>query len=596
MAVTSSGWLGRISAVAFRVAWAYLVMRVVGWRATLPERTFATCIVLGALLALVVAPVITRLPNPYGGVGPFYTFFGALAWLVTLLVPVVSFMLANRRYRMISVADAFLLAFMVGLGFDLLITVILADSGQPGAGNIVFWPPFQRQFPQAAAAGPAYWAGLVALALAAGLRFRDYLSKMPRGLGTRWSSAVPLLPAGVILVLMAAEYAALYTQARSAWLQAVLRIVRYGGLTAWVSILGLAATGWLEHRWVAKRHAGPSGTIQDMTGLIARVAGNRTAPWTAAVGALSLFKLRVQTGIVAAELSRTPTDESLVGASRTSQARARALEQGVDEHGIAAASVSSRLWLDPAARNFVGWIALATVALLSPKIALLSGAFWSLPVLQAFVGAPVMTVLNAALVAVLVWRFIVGAGAPSTSDDPGEAAQFHIDKALLSVSLGLALGAVLYPGIGAAPLPGAPWMVALQWQRVTLLLLFAVAATGMTLQGSAAWRRAPIETQRAAAIRNALLVASGALLLWLPQVMYPRLVVSLHQRLGPVLKPLYLSFYANRQDLAGFAVSNTLALAAGVVAGLVCAAAAFLLHRSSERVERFFEPSTGQAA
>ena len=99
-----------------------------------------------------------------------------------------------------------------------------------------------------------------------------------------------------------------------------------------------------------------------------------------------------------------------------------------------------------------------------------------------------------------------------------------------------------------------------------------------------------------------LAVVSAVVLLWLPLVIYKPTVTALHAWFGPSLKPVFLAIYGRGQDEpAGFATSNTIAVASVLFVGLVVIGAAFLLHAQSRRIERFLvgperAPAAGDTA
>ena len=175
--LAAPGWLSRMWALAVSAVWAIVLVRALALRATLPSRAFGLSLALGVLIVIFVAPIMHRLPNPYGGIGPWYDEFVSIAQLIALLSPVVGLFFTNGLYRVTSLADAFLLAFMAGLGFDLA-GLILAADGARASFRLAFLPPFEIPLGRHAAAGYGYWAGLVMLTLAAARRFRPQLAKL----------------------------------------------------------------------------------------------------------------------------------------------------------------------------------------------------------------------------------------------------------------------------------------------------------------------------------------------------------------------------------------------------------------------------------
>jgi hypothetical protein len=174
--------------MALLALWTLLLIRVGAARATLSRRTFLLFLLQGAFLGTIGMRLIQRLFDPTGLWihNPWITFLVTLSWMLSLLAP-VRILLTGRMSRMTSVADAFLLAFAIGFGFDLCGALLAASMALHPLKGLWLFPPWQFTgdmiwystadsgsppfIQHLVFAGYGYWAGLAALVRAATLRF-----------------------------------------------------------------------------------------------------------------------------------------------------------------------------------------------------------------------------------------------------------------------------------------------------------------------------------------------------------------------------------------------------------------------------------------
>jgi hypothetical protein len=574
--VLARGWLNRMLAVFARAAWAVAVVRLLGVRATMPERILVIALLLGALLSVAVAPILPKLPNPYGDRGVIFDLLAALARQGALLAPVLVLMFASRLQRAASLADTFLLAFMVGFGYDLIGAILTVNHTRP-TGYPLFWPPFQIPDTRGvlAAAGYAYWTALVAVTLHATLRFRASIANFTR-VPARWSGFIPVGLTVLVFLWVAVEHVAPFAPNAGVWIK--LKAWFDGRGTAVLALCVLVVLSWVEALWITRATASPAptiaGALADLQGV---VGAARWGGWRALEHALVTRKLRRQADVVRAELALAPHDQDLqrYASALDGKLREAASHEGRTDAARPSVPSAARDWQTPAAIAGAGWVAFVFFAFLLPKIPRAQAAFWQLPGVVAV------------LAAIVVWRYITAPARPA-GDDPGAMLGFTTEQTLLQVAMGLGVALLVFPPMGATPFPGllsAWWGIALPPVGKALLAFLAIAATGTVLATGARWRVVAPSVRRAAAVRRALVVASAVVLLWLPQVIYPQNVVQLHAQLGPPLKATFVRRYGDN-SAAGYATSTTLAYAAALLTGLVCGVSAVLLHAAVRQLER----------
>src|SRR5438067_7493598 len=98
--------------------WTLVVIRILALRATLRVRTLAIFLLLGMLLGPIALPVVQGFVNSYGSYQVYHWPLQALSVELLLLAPVLTFLFYRGAHRITSVGDAFLLAFVIGFGYD----------------------------------------------------------------------------------------------------------------------------------------------------------------------------------------------------------------------------------------------------------------------------------------------------------------------------------------------------------------------------------------------------------------------------------------------------------------------------------------------
>ena len=128
-------------------------MRVLSTRATLSCHAFLTCLLAGVVVGPFAIPVVHKLINAYGTYGHYQTWLDAIGATALLLLPAAVLLFRHGAYRVTSVADAFLLAFMVGFGFDLLGAFLAASTATAPLAALSIFPPFTLVNGELTAAG-----------------------------------------------------------------------------------------------------------------------------------------------------------------------------------------------------------------------------------------------------------------------------------------------------------------------------------------------------------------------------------------------------------------------------------------------------------
>lgn len=563
--------------------WTLVVVALLGSRATLSARTFATFLVLGLLMGGIILPVATKAAAPYGERGTLLYLLLAAAWQAALLLPLLSFLMTRGTYRTLSIADAFVLAFVLGFGVDLLGGVLaagIAPQSLDAVGRIPPWA-YQPAFADGAIAGYGYWTALVALAVVAARRF----SRQPT--------------AGAVIGALAFVYV---TLDHAAALEAVRtgkvptgplglfsRLTLHGALTAWIVILAVVALSVTEAVWVG-RTTGASGRkslpfIEEWRALI-QALGHGKGP--AFLRLRALIGLRRQARIAHAELRADPYNPVL-------QSDVARLDARVWEAEAAYAAPYQTIW--PMARRqwlllieeAAPWAALLFLVGILPRLRKDTAGFWDVPLFRVELLSLPLTILNAFLVVVIVWRFLAAAGRPAT-DDPDDTARFTGETAILRVALVLLVLTVLavdytklYPFptvIGNARQERLPLYNGVQ--LITLLLLLVTAATGLTRDRSVRWRAAPVTERRAVGLHNALIVASLLIITFVNRAVYLPGLREIHQRWGSQ----YFNFgkHLNRFGLDG---NSAAALTAALLTAVVGVALLFVVRWLVRRIEEF---------
>ncbi|MEE8201474.1 MAG: hypothetical protein V3R29_09940, partial [Candidatus Acidoferrales bacterium] len=192
---------------------------------------------------------------------------------------------------------------------------------------------------------------------------------------------------------------------------------------------------------------------------------------------------------------------------------------------------------------------------------------------------------------ILLYRYFVSAGKPdSTADD---VVRFHGEQGLLWMGLAAVLVVFLYGSVQSF-YPPPNWLVAharLNWppwnptQLATLLLLFGVAATTLTVERSARWRRAPLRDRRATAVRQGLRFGLVLGVAWICLTVYTPAVQMLHQQYGGFIFTTAQAVYPQNVGAMGNYAAATVVTVFSV---LLAYGVHRLLRIWARRIEAFF--------
>jgi hypothetical protein len=571
-------------------AWTVLLVRLVCIRATLSDRTFLIYLLQGAFIGTVGMRMIQRLFDPYASyaLSPWIALLVALTWQLSLLAP-VRLLLTNRVSRVTSIADAFLLAFAIGLGFDLCGALLATNSAaQPFAGLSLF-PPWQYSTANATFAGYGYWTALPALARSASLRF----------VRKRWVSAVA---EGAVLLWVAMDAAVTTKIAESAPDQGILHSMRLvtfqGAYTAWIAWIALIALSAWEARWIAKAipASAPARyqTLDELRALLRVLVRMRFSEYKQLSAG---FRHRRQLAIARAELSFTPTDPSVAKiVSDLEQLRPAETAAAPASAGRQAGAKGLR-----ALRHLhwgYTWGLLVFLFFLLPQLPDKLGQnvgtlAWNALTFPFPVISISLPIVSAVLLLVLFRRYVLAAGKLTVGEDINDLMQFRSEQTVLRMCLGMIVLLLLYDSLPTLyPIPNLvaafehaslPTLTPPQW--TTLLLLFAVGISGLSLRRSKRWRRAPIEERRRAVLRQLFTAIMAFAIAWTCLQVYTPGAVYLHRVEGVWLQ--------KKLDNNGPDTAYVIAVQMMVLTGLVGAGLTKLLSMWSRRTEAFFVGDAG---
>lgn len=578
----------------FMAIWTVVVVRIFSARATLSDRTYLSHIALGALLAVTAVPLAEKVIIPYPLNQYNYGYFGVLLRILirnlVLLAPVLAYFFIRRGYRLISVADGFLLAFAVAFGFELVGGVLAASVAPASLKGLTLFPPWQftwdpqQRFPILglsgvfAIAGAAYAVALVSLAIVAALRFS----------GGRKQAVFSV--AAVLLVVTAHEAlwvqqlaSGAYSPPATGWQWLFDSAMVHGKLTALVALTALAYFSAREIRWVANSlGAAPPERYQLIEEgqklLSALLRGGPAAYRRASLRA----RIETQNLLAQAEMRRSGGDRHMFQAARLLD--------------IKAGQVASSPIMDDGARHLISardrrviqfvWVALAVVILLNPRLPnWLPVYLWRFPLLNIQVPLLPLTVLDLALIAILLWWFVTGRAQSLSGWDPEEAARDRAEEAISFAAMGAALLVLFhvpldnfYPPYNAlAVLNRAPFPPLDSLQIPAVALLVAAATSSLTLAKTARWRnQASAEELRATLIRRALIVVNATIFMWLSIKVYVPVLSAFQKGLGPI-------FF----DLFGRFGNVMMALLTVIVVFAVSLGVGFVLRQLTQRIESF---------
>lgn len=579
-------------------AWTLVVIRLFAVRATLSDGVFLTYIMLGALMALTAAPLAEKFIIPYPLNEYNYGYlFGAFFRLITrnlvLLAPVIAYLFLRRMHRLTSVADAFLLAFAVGFGYELVGAVLATSTAPESLKGMTLFPPWQftwdarQRFPtfgiagEFGIAGVGYSIGLASLVLASMLRFW----RRPRN---------AILVSVAVLLLVTAHEAMWAVQLLAVGHTPPTKgigwffdtIMFHGKLTALVTLLLLAYVSARELRWAAESTgvAPPDKfkLLEDCQRLLMTMLRGGPRDY---LRASAHAGLQHQVSIVKAELALSANDTKILQPARLLDIKLSQAEANPGVPGISEPLAISAPLFDRRALQFA-WGALALLILLMPRLpSWLPPYLWKFPLLNVQLPLLPFTVLHVALVLLSLWWFLKAPGTARSNWDPRELIPYYGDNTLSFAAMGAVLLVLFQVPLGGfyPPYSTLSFLNRASFpqfdasQVAALLLLVAVAANGVTLKGIALWRReASAEEQRAATIRRLLILANAMIFMWLTIKIYVPLLAALHKLLGP-------TFF----DLFGRLGNVVMALVAALLFFGLSLGIGYALRLVTQRVERF---------
>ncbi len=531
-------------------AWALFVVRLFAVGATLSDRTYLVYIALGALMAVSASPLAEKfiIPYPLGDYGYGYTgaLFRVAVRNLTLLMPVVTFLFVRRTYRLISIADAFGLAFAVGFGFELTGAVLASSVADNSLRGMTLFPPWQftwdpnQRFPILGVSGDfamvsaAYSTGFVALVLAAGMRF--------------WRVARKTILVSALVFLFITAHEAFwmsrimgsdYNVPAAGFARFYDLIMYHGRLVALLTLAGLLYLTERERRWIAgaKGESAPAAT-----GLLDELQSNffallKHGPRGYAAATESGRRHR-QLDVINAERSHSPDDHPLFQSARLLDIKlGREPGVAVDDKPEAAASSLER-W-----GSFYAWSGLALVVVVMPWLPQRLVAYlWTFPLFNISLVVVPFTVLQLGLLLIVLWWFLHGPYQAQANWDPEEVFRFQGHNAISYAAMGLALLVLFhiplnnfYPPFSTlAFLNRASFPPFDSAQIPVLMLLLASVAIAFGFKAAARWRReASPEQQRASVVRKAIVLANAVIFMWIGKNVYVPMLASLQQALGP---------------------------------------------------------------
>jgi hypothetical protein len=509
--------------------WALLIMRLVAARASLREGTVGTYLALGALFGCLAGPASQKIFAPYDETGPLIGLVVALVRQAVLLGPVF----AMRAFPAIGIADAFLVAFVTGFGYDLAAILLASTNATTAFPGLQWLPPFVVQADSMTIAGYGCWTALVALAYAGTRRF----------VRRRW---VTVIATAVVLVAVSVEAVAV-TQRPVAAYRWFAALTWFGWLTPLLTLAAVLALSFYEAQWTqppptagAKaKQRGPRAWLDEWRGLLAVLARGRFAEYRALQRGHGLKRQRA---LADTELSLSPADPALRRLDRQLRVQQWAADTGTMLNPETARPVVAGR-LGPHVRLALGWAAPVIIYIVLPLLPPIVGKwFWNLWMLHEPVPHLGLGLLNAALLAVLLWRYVMAAER-SVSHEADDAVSFRAEQLILQTALGVIVlmlihgrPELLYPFGGPLLLGLRARLPDLQPAQVaTFYCLLAVAVTGLTLTSAARWARSPIEERRASTLRRTVQMLVVLFMAWSTNLIYTAGVATVHRALGGAL-------------------------------------------------------------
>jgi len=535
-----------VFALLFHALWVCAVIRILGWRSTISNRTFLTYLALGAFISFSVAGPLFRAVNPYADVSAWLSFTWNVAQVALELLPLLALLWGKAPTRSLSVADAFLAAFAVGFGFDLMGALPSLFTPTPDTSAFNLFPPGSLTDPAVASgpvmtmAGHGLWVGLVALAIVAARRF----------VRQRWAVWV----AGVCSLVFCAMDMPFYW--KTAPFAGTWAKLSHNGLyTGWVIVVALVALSFLEQRWCGDRQS------------FAQIASDWLEPVSALaqrnIAGYAERSMKSQTrrrGLIAqTEAKLSPKLAPMLRGAATPGAT----PQGFSLPGLHWKEFWKQAWF----WQSLCWAALVIVLLFPTSIAHLLFN----PVFGYQINVLHEGVLDTLLVLFLFWRYLTSPGSPTRPGVDGTLL-FTAEKQIFRATLWLVtLGWLFvkwtiwfpYPNLfvffqaGANTWPG--------WDTPTIrtfLLLAGVCFSSITITSTREWTQAPAVKRRVALVRNFMLALTTGTLFYCSQFNgnYMQYIEAFFQAHGRWFYALSVQLGTNGNKLVGWTFTLVSAL------------------------------------
>jgi len=124
--------------------WTLLLMRLMAVRSVVSPRSLAGFLLGGGLVGVLSIPFAERLAVPYSEFSQFGMYVQELSAIMRQLIlflPVVAVLAGRKFYKTISIADAFLIGFVFGFGFDLVTYALAASNASEQLKELTWLPP-----------------------------------------------------------------------------------------------------------------------------------------------------------------------------------------------------------------------------------------------------------------------------------------------------------------------------------------------------------------------------------------------------------------------------------------------------------------------
>jgi len=563
----------------FIACWTIIVIRLLAARATLSERTFLAYLFVGMLFGPLALQTLRWLVYGYGWNLQSTILSVALISPALLMLPVFLGLSVGRAYLWTSVADAFLLGFLVGFGFDILGVAFSAFTTAAPLSGLSVFPPFALDLgpdlgpynPQIykwwiveetgqvggglyVMSGFAYWLGLASLVFAASLRFLR-------------NRAVAAVLGTLILVACGLEKALRLNSGLDGLARYAQMVNPNGALIPWLALLALLALSLYEARWVARANSKTlASEFQAFTQLQMFVtAMTDRMPWEFL--RLKAVRLQRQAEIAQAELAHLTGDESLGSIAGKLVERARSLHAMADVLSHPPIRPQTGATRRPRWR---GWqLALGAVffalVFLMPQFPAVWNFFWGIPGFQSPVLLNQLTVLGFVLTALILWWYVEFPAEQGNARDTGEEVQNRAEKWVLRTCLGLTIVALVYGNVENLYLISLGhmrlWtMDMIHWTTLMLTTFMLLLASGAAATLSFHFEE-PREGTRsmrlAALVHNILTVVSTFVIAWSGFAFFQKMQSLVQTSFGTQLS----SWFPHAANLVTFLPVLALALA-----------------------------------